>query len=229
MPHAINPSVYPSVPYHPVNSFSPITLVGAAPLMLFVNPSSPARTIKEFIEAAKSKPGQIVIGSGGIGATTHLLAELLQARSGIKLIHVPYKGAGPALADVVAGQIPATFTSMATAAGHVQAGKLRTLAVTSAKRISALPNVPTFEESGVKGMIVEHWWGVMAPAGVPAPVIDKLRAEILNAIATPELRNRYAQLALEPRTTTPAEFREILRTETQRWSVIVRNAAIRVN
>lgn len=229
MPHAINPSIHTKVPYDPVNDFSPITLVGVAPLLLFVNPSSPARTLKEFIAQAKAQPGRIAIGSGGIGATTHLLAELLQVRAGIELTHVPYKGAGPAIADVVAGQIPATFTSMATAAPHAQAGKLRALAITSARRSAALPDVPTFEESGVPGMIVEHWWGVMAPAHVPAEIIKTLHAELVKAVNAPDTRSRYINLALEPRVSTHYEFRAFLESETRRWAQVVKNAAFKVN
>jgi tripartite-type tricarboxylate transporter receptor subunit TctC len=229
MPHAINPSVYPKVPYDPVNSFSPITVVAVAPLMLFVNSASSARTIKDFITLAKAKPNYIAIGSGGIGATTHLLAELLQLRAGIKLIHVPYKGAGPAVADVVAGQIPATFTSMATAAPYVQAGRLRALAVTSPHRIAALPDVPTFAESGISGLVVEHWWGVMGPAHVPQPIVDRLNAEFHAAVDAPDTRARYVKLALEPRTTSPAQFHALIDSETKRWAVVVRNAGFAVN
>ena len=228
MPHAINPSVHARVPYDPVDDFSPITLVGVAPLLLFVNPTFSARSLKDFIEEAKAKPRQIAIGSGGIGATTHLLAELLQIRAGIQLTHVPYKGAGPAVADVVAGQIPATFTSMATAAPQVRAGRLRALAVTSAHRIPALPEVPTFEESRVSGMVVEHWWGVMAPAHVPAAIIGRLYAEVVNAVNAPDTRSRFENLALEPRTSTPEAFRAFLAAETKRWAQVVRSAAFKV-
>jgi tripartite-type tricarboxylate transporter receptor subunit TctC len=229
MPHTINPSIYVKVPYDPVRDFSPVTLVGKSPLMLFVHAASPARTLKEFVALAKAQPGKIPIGSGGTGASTHLLAELLQIRAGIQLNHVPYKGAGPALADVVAGQIPVTFTSMATAAPHVKAGRLRVLAVTSAKRIPALPETPTFEEGGVAGMVVEHWWGVMAPAGVPAPLIERLRGEILKIVAAADTRERFGALALEPATNTPGEFRALLVSETQRWSQVVRSAGIKAN
>ena len=229
MPHAINPSIHARVPYDPVNDFSPITLVGVAPLMLFVNPAMPARALKEFIAQAKAQPGKIAIGSGGIGATTHLLAELLQVRAGIQLTHVPYKGAGPAIADVVAGQIPATFTSMATAAPHVQAGKLRALAVTSARRVASLPEVPTFEESGVAGMIVEHWWGVMAPAHVPDAIVHRLHDELVTAVNSSDTRSRYGNLALEPRTSTPTAFRAFVEAETKRWAQVVRSAAFKVN
>ena len=156
MPHTINPAIYVKVPYDPVRDFSPVTVVGTSPMFLFVHPKFEANSVKDFVALARAQPGKVAMGSGGTGATTHLMIELLQARTGVRVNHVPYKGAGPALADVIAGQIPATFTSMATAAPHVKGGRLRALAVTSAKRIASYPEVPTFEESGAPGMVVEH-------------------------------------------------------------------------
>jgi tripartite-type tricarboxylate transporter receptor subunit TctC len=229
MPHTINPSVYAKVPYDPVRDFSPISLLGVSPLFLFVHPGVQAQKLEEFVALAKREPGKLAIGSGGNGASTHLMAELLQANAGIKLVHVPYKGAGPALADVVAGQIPATFTSMATAAPHVKAGRLRTLAVTSGRRLPSLPDVPTFEEGGVRGMVVEHWWGVMAPAGVPRPVVERLRNEIVKALAAADIRERFAGLAVEPRSSTPEQFRALLETDVARWAKIVKEAGIQAN
>jgi tripartite-type tricarboxylate transporter receptor subunit TctC len=228
MPHTINPSIYAKVPYDPIRDFAPITVIGVSPMFLFVNPAVKAQNVKEFIALAKSQPGKIAIASGGTGATTHLMAELLQSHAGIRLTHVPYKGAGPALTDVVAGQIPATFTSMATAAPFVQGGRLRILGVTSAQRLPAFPDVPTFEESGVAGMVVEHWWGVMAPAGVPKPIIDKLRGEIVNALNAADVRERFAALAVEPRTITPQQFRALLEADVKRWAKIVRDAGIKI-
>ena len=228
MPHTINPSIYAKVPYDPIRDFAPITVIGVSPMFLFVNPSVKAQNIKEFIALAKSQPGKIAIASGGTGATTHLMAELLQSHAGIQLTHVPYKGAGPALTDVVAGQIPATFTSMATAAPFAQSGRLRILGVTSAKRLPAFPAVPTFEESGVAGMVVEHWWGVMAPAGVPKPVVEKLRGEIVNAVNSADVRERFAALAVEPRTLTPQQFHALLEADVKRWAKVVRDAGIKI-
>lgn len=229
MPHTINPSVYTKVPYDPVKDFSPITVVGTSPMFLFVNPSVPAQTLKAFIALAKSQPGKLAIGSGGNGTTTHLSAELFQSRAGIKLTHVPYKGAGPALVDVVAGQIPATFTSMATAAPHAKAGKLRVLGVTSTKRVAALPEVPTFAEMGVPDFVVEHWWGVLLPAGVPKQIVEKLRGEIVKALDAPDVRDRFAFLALQPTTNTPEQFRALLESDVKRWAKIVRDAGVKVN
>lgn len=229
MPHTINPSVYSKVPYDPVKDFSPITVVGTSAMFLFVNPSMPAQSIKDYIALARSQPGKITIGSGGNGTTTHLSAELLQSGAGIKLTHVPYKGAGPALADVIAGQIQSTFTSMATAAPHVKTGRLRVLAVTSTKRLRSLPDVPTFGESGVKGFVVEHWWGIMAPAGVPNPVVAKLHGEIVKAVNSPDVRERFATLAVEPATNTPEQFRALLAADVKRWAKVVKDAGVKLN
>ncbi len=228
MPHTINPSIYAKVPYDPIRDFAPVTLIGVSPMFLFAHPSLQATNIKEFIALAKTQPGKIAIASGGTGATTHLMAELLQTHAGIKLNHVPYKGAGPALSDVVAGQVPATFTSMATAAPFAKSGRLRILGVTTSKRMAAFPDVPTFEESGVSGMVVEHWWGVMAPEGVPKAIIDKLRAAIVNAVNSPEVRERFTALSVEPRTTTPEQFRALLASDVKRWAKVVKDAGIHI-
>jgi len=227
MPHAINPSIHARVPYDPVKDFAPITLVGVSPMFLFANRSFDADGVKEVIALARAQPGRIAIASGGNGATTHLAAELLQSRAGIKLTHVPYKGAGPAIADVVAGQVPLTFTSMATAAPHVKGGRLRVLGVTSPQRLAAFPDVPTFAESGVPGMTIEHWWGVMAPAGTPRPIVDRLHGAIVQALNTPDVRERFAALAVEPRTNTPEQFRALVESELKRWADVVRNAGIK--
>src|SRR5438093_4502262 len=171
MPHTIVPAVYGArVPYDPVKGFDPVSLIGVSPLMLFVHPSFPAKTLGEFIAHARANPGKVTIGSGGNGTATHLMAELLQENAAIKLIHVPYKGAGPAVADTVAGQIQATFTTPATASGHLKAGRLRALAVTAVKRMPEYPEVPSLAESGVKNMAIQHWWGILAPAGL-APTV----------------------------------------------------------
>lgn len=227
MPHTINPSIHAKVPYDPVKDFSPITVIGVSPMFLFAHPSLKVQNVKEFIALAKSQPGKIAIASGGTGATTHLAAELLQTHAGIKLTHVPYKGAGPALTDVVAGQIPATFTSMATAAPFAKTGRLTILGVTSGKRLAAFPDVPTFAESGVPALLFEHWWGVMAPAGVPRPIVDKLHAHIAKAVNAADVRERFAALAVEPRTNTPEQFRALLESDIKRWAKVVKDAGIK--
>jgi tripartite-type tricarboxylate transporter receptor subunit TctC len=228
MPHTINPSINPKVPYHPVNDFAPVSVIGVSPMFFFAHAAFEAKSVKELIAMAKAKPGAIAIASGGNGATTHLLAELLQANAGIKLNHVPYKGAGPAAADVAAGQVPITFTSMATAAPFFKANRLRILGVTSAKRLAAFPDVPTFEELGLPGLTFEHWWGVMAPAKTPQPVVARLNAEIAKALAAPDLRERFIALAVEPRTNSPEDFRALIQSDLARWAKVVRDAGIKV-
>ena len=227
MPHAINPSLNSKVPYDPVKDFTPITVIGVSPMFLFAHPGFEAKGVKELIALAKAQPGKIAIASGGNGATTHLVAELLQASAGIKLTHVPYKGAGPAAADVAAGQVPITFTSMVTGASFVKANRLRILGVTSAKRLAAYPDVPTFEESGLPALTFEHWWGVMAPARTPQPVIAKLHSEITSALASADVRERFAALAVEPRTNTPEQFRALVESDLARWAKVVRDAGIK--
>lgn len=228
MPHTINPSIYRKVPYDPIRDFAPVTVIGVSPMFLFAHTSFKARNVKELIALAKTQPGKIAIASGGTGATTHLAAELLQAHAGIRLTHVPYKGAGPALADVAAGQIPLTFTSMATGASFVKSGRLNILGVTSTKRLAAFADVPTFAESGVPELVFEHWWGIMAPAGTPRPVVDKLNRAVTMALAAPDVRDRFTALAVEPRTTTSEQFRALLVADVARWAKVVKDAGITV-
>ena len=229
MPHTINPGIYAKVPYDPVRDFSPITLIGVSPLFLFVTPSSPEKNLKEFIAYAKAAPRKVAIGSGGNGSTPHLMIGMLQTLTGAEFSHVPYKGSGPAVADVAAGHIRAVFATMATAAPLANAGRLRAIAVSSPARNALLPDVPTFAEGGVPGIVVEQWWGVMAPAAVPRPIIDRLHAEITKALAAADVRERFAVLALEPKTNTPAQFRALLESEVQRWGKAARDAGVALN
>ena len=225
MPHTINPSIHAKVPYDPVKDFAPVTLIGVSPMFLFANPALQVQTLKDLISLAKSQPGKVAIASGGNGATTHLAAELFQTHAGIQLTHVPYKGAGPAITDVVAGQIPITFTSMATAAPFVKAGRLRVLGVTSTRRLPAFPDVPTFEESGVTGLVFEHWWGVMAPSGTPRPIVDRLNLLIAKILARVTCESAFLR-SIEPRTTTPEQFRALLESDLKRWAKVVKDAGI---
>ena len=203
MPHTINPAVYGKVPYDPVKDFTPITLVARAPQWLFIHPGVPAKTAKELIALAKAQPGKLRIGSAGNGSGTHLMAELLMRGAGIQLTHVPYKGAGPAVAATVAGEMNAVFTSMPAAVSFVQSGRLRPIGVTTPKRHPSQPEVPTFEESGVPNMVLHHWFGVLAPAGLPRPILGKLHGEITQAVSQPAVAERYRALILEPATLTP--------------------------
>lgn len=227
MPHTINPAVYSKVPYDPINDFTPITLVARAPTWLFLNPSVPAKTVREFVALAKKQPGKLAIGSAGNGSGTHLVAELLQRGADIQLTHVPYKGAGPSIAAVVAGEIQASFTSMPAALPFVQTGRLRPVGVSSAQRNPAQADVPTFQESGIPGLTLFHWFGVLAPAGLPKPVLARLGKEITAAVNHPATQERYKTMLIEPASTSPAEFRALIESDLQRWGKVVKEAGIK--
>jgi len=226
MPHTINPAVYGKLPYDPVRDFAPITLVARAPQWLFVNPAVPAKTVGELIALAKAQPAMLRIGSAGNGSGTHLMAELLMRGAGINLTHVPYKGAGPAVTATVAGEMNMVFTSMPAAVQFVQSGRLRPIGVTTAQRHPSHPEVPTFQESGVPNMVLTHWFGVLAPAGLAQPVLAKLHHEIVEASKSPLIIERYRALILEPATTTPAEFQALIESDLKRWSRVVKEAHI---
>jgi tripartite-type tricarboxylate transporter receptor subunit TctC len=226
MPHTINPAVHGKVPYDPVKDFTPITLVARAPQWLFLHPAVAAKTVGELVALAKAQPGKLRIGSAGNGSGTHLMAELLMRGAGVQLTHVPYKGAGPAVAAAVAGEMNAVFTSMPAAVAFVQTGRLRPVGVTTAQRHPSHPEVPTFQESGIAGMVLHHWFGVLAPAGLPKPVQAKLHKEITAAVGHPAVVERYRALILEPATTTPEAFRELIESDLKRWGRVVREANI---
>src|SRR5688572_6357245 len=228
MPHTINPAVYGKVPYDPVKDFTPVTLLARAPMWLFVNPGVPAKTVSEFVALAKSQPAKWTIGSGGNGSGTHLLAELLQRGGNVKLTHVPFKGAGPSVAAVVAGEIHSSFTSMPAAVAFVQAGRLRPVGVSTAKRHPAQPDVPTFVESGIPNMVLFHWFGVLAPAGLPKPVLARLNREFVTALNTPAIQERYKAMLIEPASMTPEEFRALIESDLKRWGKVVKDAGITV-
>lgn len=226
MPHTINPAVYGKLPYDPVKDFTPITLVARAPQWLFVYPGVPAKTVSELVALAKAQPGNVKIGSAGNGSGTHLMAELLMRGAGVNLTHVPYKGAGPAVTATVAGEMSAVFTSMPAAVSFVQSGRLRPIGVTTAKRHPSHPEVPTFEESGVPNMVLHHWFGVLAPAGLPKTIQTKLHREFTSAVDHPAIVERYKALILEPATTSPEEFRALIESDLKRWGRVVKEAHI---
>jgi tripartite-type tricarboxylate transporter receptor subunit TctC len=226
MPHTINPAVYGKVPYDPVKDFAPITLVARAPQWLFVHPAVTAKTVSELVALAKAQPGTLRIGSAGNGSGTHLMAELLMRGAGIELTHVPYKGAGPAVTATVGGEMNAVFTSMPAAVAFVQSGRLRPVGVTTAKRHPSHPEVPTFAESGIPAMVLHHWFGVMAPAGLPKPIQARLNREFTAAVSQPAIVERYRALILEPATATPEEFRALIEADLKRWGRVVKEANI---
>jgi tripartite-type tricarboxylate transporter receptor subunit TctC len=222
----VHPAIYRKLPYDPVRDLAPISLVGIVPQVLVVNPSVPVKSMSEFIALAKDRPGGVAYGSGGVGSTGHLAGELLQSSAGIRLVHVPYKGAGPAAVDVIAGQIQALFTSAVNALQHARTGKVRMVGVTTLKRAAAIPEVPTFAESGVPGYELMTWYGVLAPAGTPRPVINRVNQELAAVIKLPDVRERLIADGVEPAAGAPEQFAALIRTELPRIAKIVRSAGI---
>jgi len=220
----INPHVYASLPWDTLRDFAPVTKLGDATLILVAHPSVPAKDLRELL-ALKDK---FSYGTAGTGSTPHLAGELLAQRTGLALIHVPYKGGGQAMGDVVGGQIPLVFTAVATAQQFVKSGRLKGLGVPAAKRSPSLPEVPTFVESGLEGFVVDSWTGILAPAKTPGEVVGRLQKEIAAVLAEPDVRSRYATLGIEPVGNTPAQFTEQIRADLARWEKVVRQANIRI-
>ena len=228
MSYAVNPSLYPKLPYEPAKAFTPIAVLVQFPNMLVVTPSFPAKDVKELIAAAKSRPGTIAFASSGNGSAQHLSGELFRQRTAVDITHVPYKGGGPALNDVMGGQVPVFFANMASGLQHVKGGKLRALAITGAKRSPALPDAPTMAEAGVPGYEVYEWNAIFAPAGTPAPVVAKLADAIAKAVQSPEFRERVASLGGELPGYGPAEAERFVREQTQLWGKVVREGNVKV-
>ena len=222
----VNPHVYAKLPFDTLRDFAPVTKLGDATLILVAHPSVPATDLREFLTIAKTQ--NFSYGSAGTGSTPHLAGELLAQRAGIALTHVPYKGGGQAMGDVVGGQIPLVFTAIATAQQFVRSGKLKGLGVSSARRSGSLPDVPTFVESGLEGFVVDSWVGILAPAKTPPPVVARLQKEIAAVLAEPETRERYATLGIEPVANAPEQFAEQIRADLARWEKVVRQAGIRI-
>ena len=225
--HAINVSIYPKLGYDPVKSFTPIVLIGANPVVLVVGEKSPFKSLKDVIAAAKAKPDSVTSASAGNGTSQHMTLELLGYKAGAKFVHVPYKGSGPAIQDVIAGQVDMMFDTTVVAGPHIQSGKLRALAVSSAKRVESMPDVPTVAET-LPGFEVLSWQGIFAPAGTPKPIVDRLNTEILKILATPEMQDRLKSLGMQPSTFTPAQFGAFQKDEVAKWAQVVKAANIKL-
>jgi tripartite-type tricarboxylate transporter receptor subunit TctC len=227
--YAVNPSLYGAkLPYEPAKAFTPVGVLALYPNVLVVTPGFEARDVKQLIAIAKAKPGSVAFASSGSGSAQHLSGELFQQRAGVQLTHVPYKGGGPALNDVIGGQVPVFFANMASSLQHVKAGKLRALAITGGKRSAALPDVPTMAEAGVPGYEVYEWNAIFAPAGTPAPVLAKLADALAKAMQTPEFRERVASLGGELAAYGPADADRFVREQTELWGRVVRAGSIKV-
>jgi len=226
-PIAINVTVYKALPYNPATDFVPLAIVAESPFVLVVNNDLPVKTIPELIAYAKANPGKLSFGSGGPGAPHHLFAELFSSMAGIKMTHVPYRGSLPALNDVLAGHIQLMFVDLPPAVGMIESGKIRALGVTPAKRLAALPNVPTIAEAGVPGYAAAAWFMVVAPAKTPKPVVDRLHADLKEVLAQAQTREQIAKLGLTPLDTPPiATMQGFVKSEIERWGKVVEAAGI---
>jgi tripartite-type tricarboxylate transporter receptor subunit TctC len=229
MSFTIAPALGAKQPFDSKSAFSHVITAASAPHVLVINPSVPAKTVQELVTLAKASPGKLNYGSGGNGTNTHLGGELLKSAAGIDLLHVPYKGAGQALQDLMGGQVQVLVTSLPTALPHIRSGKLRALMVTSEKRSSLLPDVPSAKEAGLPKMVMDFWVGFAAPAGTPQPVIGKLNKAIADALNSDNGRKRLAEQGLEPVPNSPAQASQLVAAEMQRWGAVVKAAHIKVD
>jgi tripartite-type tricarboxylate transporter receptor subunit TctC len=224
--HAVNPSIYPKLSYDATKAFEPVSLVGIVPNILVAHPSLKAGNVKELIASAKAAPGKLTYASAGNGTTVHLAAELFNSMAGVDIMHVPYKGSSPAVTDLMGGQVNIMFDSVSSAKPYVESGRLKALAVTTSKRSSVFPNVPTVAESGLRGYELSGWYAVFVPAKTPKPIVDRLNAELVKALKQADVRARFTQIGAEPVGSSPQELANTLKTETVRWAKIVRERNI---
>ena len=224
---AINHKLYRTLGYDALRDFAPITQFGSLPLILVIHPSLPARNVKELIALAKARPGQLSYASSGVGGATHMTAEVFRMMTGVDIVHVPYKGSGQAMVDVISGQVPIAFDQITSSYPHVEAGKLRVLAITSAKRFPTLPNVPTIAESGVKGYDADSWNGLAAPAATPKDIVARIQTEVARVLHTPDMKDRLLKDGIEPIGSTPEQFAAHIRSERVKWEKAVEQAGIK--
>jgi len=225
-PLAVSPAIYRNLPYDPVKSFAPISLMAIVPSVLVVNTSLPFSSAAEVIAYAKANPGKLTYGSAGTGSTSHLTTEYFKLATGTDILHIPYKGVGPMLTDLISGQLAMGINGAPAVMPHVNSGRLRALAVTSLTRLPSLPNIPTLDESGVKGFEANGWYGIVAPAGTPREIVLRLNAEIRRIVATPELRARLDAEGAIPAADSPEEFAAFIASEIARWGAVLKRAGI---
>ncbi|MBL0143225.1 MAG: tripartite tricarboxylate transporter substrate binding protein [Betaproteobacteria bacterium] len=226
---AVNPALYTKMPFDPLKDFAPIALISSQPLILVVAANSPYRTLKELVDAARANPGKLNMASPGNGTIGHIGGEMFQRRSGIAMAHVPYKGAGPAVADLMGGSVDCYFGNSIAVGGLVAGGRIRAVAVTSPKRMAILPDVPTIAESGYAGFEAATWSGLVAPAGTPRAIIDKLNAEANKALGRPEMVDKLKEDGSTPLGGTAQHFADFIRTENAKWGAVVREAGIKLD
>jgi tripartite-type tricarboxylate transporter receptor subunit TctC len=224
---AISPSLYSKLNYDPAKDLAPISQVAVIQNVLLVHPSVPAKSLKELIQLARRSPGKFSFGSGGLGTTTHLAPELLQSLTGIKMVHVPYKGSGQALIGLIGGDVDMLIMAVPAAAGQIQAGKVRALAVLSAQRSVVIPDTPTAAQAGVENFEVPIWYGMLAPAATPREIIVRLNTELTKTLTLPEMKERLGAAGIEPMTSTPEQFAAFIKSETARYAKVIKDAGIK--
>lgn len=229
MTQTIIPALFPKLPFDPINDLTPVTVFAEAPYVLVVNSNVPARNLRELVELAKARPGKLNFASGGAGSGPHIAGELLKSVAGIDMTHVAYKGSGPAMADLLAGQVEVLITAAPTVAAQMGSGRIRPLAVAHTKRLSSLPNLPTAAEAGFPEFRIANWFGLAAPKGTPADIVNYLNAEVQKLLKKPEVRERLVANGAEPVSMTPAEAARHIEAETRRWGDLIAKAHIKVD
>src|SRR4051812_35793049 len=220
--HAINPTLYSKIPYDPIKDFAPVTLITSVPNVLVVHPSVPVKTVSDLIALAKSKPGQLNFASGSTGSAGHLAGELFNSMAGVQMTHIPYKGAAPAVIDLIAGQVSLMFDNLASALPNMKAARVHAIAVTTLKRSPLVPDLPTISESGLRGFDVSTWFGIFAPAGTPPDIVNKLNTEVVRILHTAEMRERLATLGAEAVGNKPDEFLAFIKTEIPKYAKVIK-------
>lgn len=229
LPHVINPPLYGKVAYHPVKDFQPVTLLVNVPLLMAVPAAQPLKTVKDVIALAKASPGKVNYGSGGNGSSSHLAVEMFKSMAGVDMQHIPYKGTGPLITDLLSGQVNITIASIVPLIPHIRSGKLRAIAVTGARRSGALPEVPTIAEAGVPGYDMTNWFGILAPAGLPVPILTRLDTLLRRIVAAPDVREVYAQQGADPVGAGPDAFAKVIAADIPKWDKVVRQSGARVD
>jgi tripartite-type tricarboxylate transporter receptor subunit TctC len=227
--YAIAAGLIPTLPFDPQKAFTQITTAVKVPHVLVVNPAVPAKNVQEFIALAKSQPGKLNYGSGGNGTNTHLAGELFKSTAGVDIVHVPYKGAGAVLTDLMGNQVQALITSVPTALPHIKSGKLRALMVTGTERNAMLPDVPSAKEAGIPKMDIDYWIGIGAPAGTPQVTVDKLNKAFSAALTQPEAKSKFAEMGMTVVANTPAQATQLVNSEIQRWTAVIKQAGIKAD
>jgi len=226
---AINPSLYPKIPFDSVNDFQTIATLASTPFVLIVHPKLPAKNLAEYVALARARPDALTYASSGNGSVNHLLGEMLKTEAGIKMLHVPYRGVAPAITDVIGGQVDSAFSSVPSVLQMVQTDKVRALAISSAKRVAAAPEIPTIAESGFPGFDVNPWWGILAPAGIDVTIVRKINEDVANILGTKEMIDFLAAQGAEPLITSPEAFLKILEADVVKWAKVVKSAGVTLN